>query len=129
LGIDEDVECFDVAVDDATAVEILEGREKLVCHRPHLLLGVDVAADLPAFEDLVEVALGGVLHDDVEVFLVGEELVQLDDVRVVQFRQQLDLRTGLPRVLALSGWWCTFIEDTWIFFIASTSFVRICCTR
>ncbi len=51
-------------------------------HGPHFFLGVDVSPNLPAFEDLMEVTLGSVLHDDVEVFLIGKEFMEADDVRV-----------------------------------------------
>lgn len=97
-------------------------------HGPDLLLWVDISADLPSLEDLMEIALGGILHDDVEIFLIRKELVEADDMRVAEFRQQLHLRTGLPGAMALCDGGITRIEVTWIFFMAMISLVRLCCT-
>jgi hypothetical protein len=43
-------------------------------------------------QTLKHVALAGVLRDDVEVHVVNESLVELDDVRALDGRQDANLR-------------------------------------
>ena len=50
----------------------------------------------------MEIAFGSVLHDDVDMAVVVEELEQFYDVRMVQFGQDGDLGTGFLWTVFLS---------------------------
>jgi len=83
----EDVGGFEVAVYDLLAEELAEARCDLPNHRIGLLLS-EAAALL---QQSLEVTVLTELHDDVEATLGVEHFVELDDVRVLELAEDLDL--------------------------------------
>jgi hypothetical protein len=79
-------------------MQIFEGCEQLPRHLPNLWLRIDFSFNFPAFEDLgkdgsylMKITLGCVLHDDVDIVLIREELVKFDDMAMVNFTENLHL--------------------------------------
>ena len=52
----------------------------------------------------MEISLRGVLHDNIDIGLIGEELVKFYYVGVVDFAEDLDFEAGLLGVLLLRLW-------------------------
>lgn len=50
---------------------------------------------------MVQVSFGGVLHDDIEMVLIGEGLIQFDDMGVVEFAEDGNLGASFFGVLFL----------------------------
>ena len=61
----ENIESFDVPVDDASAVHVLDAQQDLVGEEPDLLLREVLSLFLLVFEHLVKVTIFCVLHQDV----------------------------------------------------------------
>ncbi len=84
---------LEVAVDQPEVVEVLERRQHLehvgerLVDRQRVVGAVVVAH--PLLEDLLERRAADVLHDDVAGALVGDEVVDLDDQRVLDLGEEL----------------------------------------
>lgn len=86
-ALKEEVFGFEVAVDDAELVEVADAVEYFLHDACAHGLGDAAFAD-DVFEEL---AARAQLHDDVQVALVVEGLVELDDVGMVDLSQSADL--------------------------------------
>lgn len=86
-------------MEDVVAVERLYADGELNEEHPGLVLRHHLALLREAAQALEHVAVAGVLRDDVQVHVVHERLVELDDVRALDGRQDADLR----RLRARSG--------------------------
>ena len=98
---------LEVAVDEAEVVEVLERRQQLedvgerLVDRQRVVGAVVVAH--PLLEDLLERPAADVLHDDVAGALVGHEVVDLDDQRVLDLRQELLLGDRRGQRVGVAG--------------------------
>ena len=79
LVVDEEIAQFQVAMDHAVLVHVLDGLQDLLGVALHLKL----TESLAALDLLVEGGVAADLHDYVNVLLVFKEVFELDDVRVV----------------------------------------------
>ena len=73
----------------------------------------------------MKVSFTCVLHDDVHIPFICEELMQFYHILMVYSPEDLYLRTRLFRIATLNNIYATLIEVTCIFFMAHTSFVLI----
>ena len=86
--VDEQVVRLDVAVDKAGLVDRIDREDGLRHVEPRRVLGERVLLD----QQRHHVAAGQELHDEVQVVLVLERVVELHDPRVVGLREQVALR-------------------------------------
>jgi hypothetical protein len=77
----------------------------------------------------VEIALGGVLHEDVDVVVVCEGVVEFYYMGVAHLAEHLHLGAGFSSALTLPYPDVTFTALTWIFFRANDSRVFTSATR
>ncbi len=94
--LDHDVLGLDVPVDDALVVHVFEGSDDLLAVVGCLLLcKFDLSPEVP------EQALGTVLEDEVDIFVVVEDPVEFEDVRVVHVRLEFYLPEDLVHHVGL----------------------------
>ena len=80
LSIEQNILGFDVPVRDSHAFEVEQGRQNLIDHPRRLPLGHGSILD----DSFKEFAVGAILHEDVNVLLFPNHLVNLCDVFVHQ---------------------------------------------
>lgn len=97
---EEDVAGFDVAVENASVVQILDGETRLGEEIDELVFAEALPGLLELFEVAREVSGVGILHDDVQVGVLLAEFAVSHDVGVVQRLEDVNL---VVRVLALPG--------------------------
>ena len=98
---------LEVAVDEAEVVEVLEGRQDLEDVGQRLVDGQRVVGPAvgphPLLEHLLERPAADVLHDDVAGLAVGDEVVDLDDQRVLDLREEALLGDGGRERVGVAG--------------------------
>ena len=98
---------LEVAVDQAEIVQVLEGGQHLedvgqrLVHRQRVVAATGLPH--PVLQDVLERDPADVLHHDVAGTVVGDEVVDLHDQRVLDLRQELLLDDGHREGVGVAG--------------------------
>jgi len=92
-GVDEKITWLEVSVEHLLGVQVVECNHKLIEHLPHDLLGHIFVALAALLDQLRNVPVLTLLHDDVDLLLllVDDAVLLADDVLVIQVAQDVHL--------------------------------------
>jgi hypothetical protein len=121
FGEEHDVFGFEIAVHDVMGVAVVDGRKQLLHVEPCLCLGQRLFVD-DAVEEFSALA---VVHHDVEVLLLVENVVNAHDAGVVLHNPAL---TSLFRISDSYSAWIDFFRFS-MRFAARTTLDKLCVTR
>lgn len=88
---------LDIPMNDILLMQILQPLYHLIYHLRRLLL----LKPLLLLQQLIQLAVGCVFHDDIDLSLIVEVTVHLEDVRVLQVAVDLDLAPQLENYVAV----------------------------